>query len=148
MNDSGPRMPDDASAGGSPRTPGREPGDGTPPHAFLGDTRGDVVCGVCRVTLKLVHRTVRVPCGQGRHGWLSSTLVVWLRPSRESRHQHHSAARSQLRSPAAETGRTGGSGQADPGLRYGAARMARRTAGDDDLRSQGLSYGWDQNSGV
>ena len=36
--------------------------------------------------------------------------------------------------------------QADPGLRNRAARMGGGTAGDADLRSRGLWYGWDQNS--
>ena len=52
MNDSGPRIPDgDALAGGSLRAPQRGPRDGTRLRAVLGDTRGDVVCGVCWVTL-------------------------------------------------------------------------------------------------
>ncbi|CAN0556113.1 unnamed protein product, partial [Laminaria digitata] len=36
--------------------------------------------------------------------------------------------------------------QADPGLRNRAARMGGGTIGDEDLRSRGLWYGWDQNS--
>ena len=36
--------------------------------------------------------------------------------------------------------------QADPGLRNRAQRMGGGTKGDEDLRSRGLWYGWDQNS--
>ena len=36
--------------------------------------------------------------------------------------------------------------QADPGLRNWATRMGGGTAGDADLRTQGIWYGWDQNS--
>ena len=36
--------------------------------------------------------------------------------------------------------------QADPGFRNRAARMGGGTAGDADLLSQGLWYGWEQNS--
>ena len=37
-------------------------------------------------------------------------------------------------------------GKADSSLRDRAARMPRGTTGDEDLRSWGISYGWDQNS--
>ncbi|CAN0597055.1 unnamed protein product, partial [Laminaria digitata] len=36
--------------------------------------------------------------------------------------------------------------QAEPGLRNWAARIGGGTIGDEDLRSRGLWYGWDQNS--
>ena len=36
--------------------------------------------------------------------------------------------------------------QVDPGLRNRARRMQGETIGDEDLRSRGLGYGWDQNS--
>ena len=68
MNDSGSRITSgEASSGGSPRAPGRRPGNGTRPRAFLDDTRGGMAYGVCRLTLQLGHRAVRLPCGQGRH---------------------------------------------------------------------------------
>ena len=68
MNDSGSRTPNgEGPVGGPPRAPGRRPGSGTRPRAFLGDARGGVTCGVCGVTLQLGHRAVRFPCGQGRH---------------------------------------------------------------------------------
>lgn len=61
MNDSGPRTPGgEAPAGGSPSAPGRGPGGGARPP-------GDVVCGVCQVTLQLGHRAICFPCRQGRH---------------------------------------------------------------------------------
>ena len=36
--------------------------------------------------------------------------------------------------------------QADPDLRNRAGKMGGGTIGDEDLRSRGLWYGWDQNS--
>ena len=68
MSRSGHRIPNgEAPAERSPRAPVGEPGNGERPRAFLGDTQGDVACGVCRVTLQLGHRAVRFPCGQGGH---------------------------------------------------------------------------------
>ena len=68
MNDSGSSILNgEALTGRPPSTPGEGPGHGTRPRAFLGDTRGDVACGVCRVTLHFGHLAVRFHCGQGRH---------------------------------------------------------------------------------
>ena len=68
MNDSSPGIPDgEAPASHSPRAPERGPGDGTRPLSFLGDTRGDVVCVICRGTPLLGHRAVRFPHGHGHH---------------------------------------------------------------------------------
>ena len=53
---------------------------------------------------------------------------------------------SQLRSSAPKTGRTESSGPSGPVLRNRAGRMGGGTTGDEDLRSRGLWYGWDQNS--
>ena len=54
--------------------------------------------------------------------------------------------KGQLRSPALKMGRAGGSGQADPGVRNRVGRMGGGTIGDEDLRSRGHWYRWDQNS--
>ena len=81
---------------------GGDPGTGRAPlssWATPEETRraGSVVC---RVTLEVGHRAMSFPCGQGRHMWLlCSTLVVWLRPSRESRHQHHPAVQRSAAEP-------------------------------------------------
>ena len=49
MNDSGSSILNgEALTGRPPSTPGEGPGHGTRPRAFLGDTRGDVACEVCR----------------------------------------------------------------------------------------------------
>ena len=64
MNDSGSRIPNgETPAGRSSRVPGRRLENGTRPRAFLGDTRGNVACGICRVTLQLGYLVVRFPCG-------------------------------------------------------------------------------------
>ena len=73
MNDSGSRILNgEASAGGSPRAPGRRPGNGTRPRAFLDDTRGGMACGICRFNAParapggmLALRTPRSLCGRG-----------------------------------------------------------------------------------
>ena len=52
--------------GGSFRAPVGGPGNGERPRAFLGDAKGDVACGVCRVTPQPGRRAVRFPCRQGR----------------------------------------------------------------------------------
>ena len=68
MSSSGHRIPNgEVPAGGSPSAPVGGPGNGERPRAFLGDTQGNVVCGVCRVMLQLGHRAIRFPCGQGCH---------------------------------------------------------------------------------
>ena len=145
MNDRGPRTPNgEAPAGGSPRAQGRRTGNGTRPRAFLGDTTGGVACGVCGVTLQLGHRAVRFPCGQGRHVLHARCVVDALA---------RGAAPAPLRCPAADCrvlhprrDALEAAVQADPGLRDRAARMGGGTIGDEDLRSRGLWYGWDQNS--
>ena len=53
--------------------PGRGPRDGTRARAFLGDTRGDMVRGVCRVALKLGSERYVIHVGKGA---TCSTLVV------------------------------------------------------------------------
>ena len=94
--------------------------------------------------LQLGQRAVRFPCGQGRHVLLVRCVVEVLArgvapaplryPAVSCRAQH-------LRRDALEA-----AVQADPGLRNRAARMGGETAGDADLRSRGLWYGWDHNS--
>ena len=145
INDSGSRIPKgEASAGGSPRALGRRPGNGTRPRAFLGDTRGGMACGICRLMLQLVHGAVRFPCWQGRHVPLARCVVEALA---------RSAAPAPLRCPTvngeAEHPRREvleAAVQVDPGLRNRARRMGRGTIGDEDLRSRGLWYRWNQNS--
>ena len=58
--------------------PGRRPGNGTRPRAFLGDTRGGMACGVCGVTPQLDQRTVSFPCGQERHALHARCVVEAL----------------------------------------------------------------------
>lgn len=54
MNYSGSRIPNGKVPGGGPlRVPERRTGNGTRLGAFLGDSRGHVTCGACRVTLQL-----------------------------------------------------------------------------------------------
>ena len=145
MNDSEPEIPDGGALGRrSLRAPERELGDRTPPRAFLGDTRGDVVCGVCWVPLQLGHRAVLFPCGQGRYVLHARYVVETLA---------RVAAPGPLRCPAVNCGAQHprrdaleAAVQADPGLRNRAARMGGGTASDEDLRNQGLWYGRDQNS--
>ena len=146
MNDGEPKIPDgEAPAGGSSRAPGRGPGDGTRPRTFLGDTRRDVGCGVCRITLQLGYRAVRFPCGQGRLGLRACWVVEALA---------RVAAPAQLRCQAINSGghhprrdALDAAVQTYSGLRDRATRMGRRIAGDEDLRSRGVWYGgWDQNS--
>ena len=49
MSRSGHRIPNgEAPIGGSPRAPVGGTGNGERPRSFLGDTRGDVACEVCR----------------------------------------------------------------------------------------------------
>ena len=68
MSSSGHWVPNgDEPTEGPPRSPVGGPGNGERPRALLGDTQGDVACGVCRVMLHLGRRVVRFPCGQGRH---------------------------------------------------------------------------------
>ena len=131
----------EAPAGGSTRASVGGAGNGEHLSAFLGDTQGDVIC---RITLHLGHRAVRFPCGQGRHV-LHARCVVEA-PAR-------CVAPAQLRFPAvscrAQHPRRDALEeviQVGPGLCNWAARMGGGTAGDADLRSRGLWYGWDQNS--
>lgn len=49
---------------------------GTRPRAFLGDTRGVAAYGVCRGTLQLGNRAVRLPCGQQGYHMLHTHVVV------------------------------------------------------------------------
>ena len=139
------RIPDrEAPAGGSPRASVGGPGNGERPRAFLGDTQRDVACGICHVTLQLGHRVVRFPCGQESYVLHARCVVESLArgvtpaplrcPAVSCRAQH--PRRDALEAAV----------QADPGLRNRAARMEVETAGDADLRSQGLWHGWDQTS--
>ena len=119
-------------------------GNGTRPSAFLGGTRGGLACGVCGIPLQLGHRAVRFPCGQGRHVLHARYVVEVLA---------RGAAPAPLRRPAFNCGAQNprrdaleAAVQADPGLRNRAGRMGGGTIGDDDLRSRGLWYGWDENS--
>ena len=75
-----------------------------------------------------------------------SAPVVWLKPSREAWHRHHSNAQVSCKAQHSRRDALEAAVQADPGLRNRAARMEGGTAGDADLRSRGLWYGWDQNS--
>ena len=145
MNGSGPRLPNgEASAGGSSRAPRKIPKNGTRLRAFLGDTKGRMACGVCRLTLQLGHGAVRFPCGQRRHVYHARCVIEALA---------RSVAPAPLRCPTINCGAQhprrdalGAAFQADLGLRNRARRMVFGTIGDDDLRSRGLWYGWDQNS--
>ena len=74
------------------------------------------------------------------------TLVVWSGPSREARHRHHSAAQQPTAELHPRRDALEAEVQADPGLRNQTGRMGGATIGDEDLRSRGLRYGWDQNS--
>ena len=143
-NDSGSRIPNgEAAEGGSPRAPGMSSGNGTRPSAFLGDTRG-VACGVCGITLQFGHRAVRFPCEQGRHVLHARCVVEALA---------RGASPATLRCPAVNCGAQHSrrdtqeaAVQADPGLRNRAGKIGGGTTGDEDLRSRGVWYGWDQNS--
>ena len=107
-------------------------------------TPNNVACAVCRVTRQLGHRAARFPHGQGHHVLHARCVVealargvapVPLRcPAVSCRAQH--PRRDALDAAV----------QADPGFRNRAARMGGGTAGDADLLSQGLWYGWEQNS--
>ena len=68
MNDSGSRMPNgEAPAGGLPRAPGRRPGNGRRPRAFLWrHKRRNGVRGL-RCNAPARAPAIRFPCGQGRH---------------------------------------------------------------------------------
>ena len=82
MKDSRPRASDgDVLAGGLPSVPRQGLGDGTYPCAVLSGTRRSMGCRFCRVVC--LHVSKYPTC---------STLVVWLRPSREVRGKRHSAA--------------------------------------------------------
>ena len=137
MSSSENRIPNgEAPAGGSPRAPVGRPGNRERSRAFLGDTQGDVVCGVCRVTLQLGHRAVRYPCGQGRHVFNARCVVEALArgvtptplrcPAVSCRAQHPRRDALEAAVPA------------DPGHRNRAARTGGGTAGDAELRSRGL----------
>ena len=66
MHDGGPTLPDGKGTSWRIIKGAEEgPGNRTRPRAFLGDTRGDFACRVCRVTLQLGHRAARVAYGQG-----------------------------------------------------------------------------------
>ena len=59
MNDREHWIPDgEEPAEGPPRVPARGLKDATRLHAYLGEPRGDGVCGVCRGKLQLSHREV------------------------------------------------------------------------------------------
>ena len=103
-----------------------------------------MACGVCGITLQLGHRAVRFPYRQGRHVLHARCVVVALA---------RGAAPAPLRCPAVNCGvqhprhdALEAAVQADPGLRNRAGRMGGGTIGDENLRSRGLWYGWDQNS--
>ena len=140
MRSSGHRIPNgEAPPGGSPRSPIVRPVNEELPRAFLGDTQGDLTCGVCRVTLQLGHRPVHCPCGQGRRVLRAHCVVEALA---------RGVAPVPLRFPAvscrAQHPRRGtweAAVQADPGFRNRAACMRGGTASDVDLRSRWLSYG-------
>ena len=71
------------------------PGGGTRQRngAVLSDSQGDVVFGVCRAPPQRGNRTVRFHAGKDA---TCSTNVVWWRPSRETRHLHHSAIQDPI----------------------------------------------------
>ena len=142
IDDSGSIIPNgEASAGGSPRAPGRRPGNGTRSRALLGDTSRGIRSEVCGVTLELGHRAVRFPCGQGRHVFHARCVIEafvrsavpapFLFPIVNCATQHQ-----KLDAPEAAV-------QADPGLRHRVGCMGRGTIGDEDLRSRELWYGRD-----
>ena len=117
---------------------------GTRPRTLLGDTRGEMACGICGVTFQLGHRAVRFPRAQGRHALHACCVVETLARSKEP---------TQLRCPTVNCGAQHprrdaleSAVQADPGLRHWGGWIGQRTVGDEDLRSRGLRYGWDQNS--
>ena len=116
--------------------PGRRPGNGSRPRACLGDTRGGLAYGVCRLTPELGHRAVRFPCGQRRHVLYARCVVEALA---------RSVAPAPLRFPTVNCGaqhpRRDGleeAVQAYPGLRNRASRIGGGITGDEDLRSRGL----------
>ena len=103
MRSSGHRIPNgEAPAEGSARAPVGGPGNGERPRAFLCDTEGDVAYGFCRVTLQLGHRAGYVL--HADKGAMCSTPVVWLKPSREAWHRHHSAAQQSAAEPNTQDG--------------------------------------------
>ena len=121
MSSSGHRIPNgEAPAGGSSRAPVGGPGNGKRPHAFLGDTQGDVSFGVCRVAPRLGHQAVRYPGGQGRHvfhaRWVVETLARGVAPAPLCRPAVSCIAQHPRRD-ALEA-----AVQADPGLRNRAER--------------------------
>ena len=85
----------DSPCEGSASVQVRRPSRGTRPNAVLGDTLGDVACGVRRVTLQLDHQEVCLPCGEGLY-------VLHARCEVEAFAK--SAAPAPLRCPAASCG--------------------------------------------
>ena len=151
MNDSGSRITSgEASSGGSPRAPGRRPGNGTRPLVFLGNSRGDEACGVCRVSCN-----ARAP-GDEFPVWARAPHVVAVLHARcVVEALARVTAPAPPRCPAVSCGahhpRLGAlevAVHADPGLRNRAALMGGETTDDADLRSRRLWYGCDQTAWV
>ena len=144
MNYSESRIPNgEASAGGSPRAPGRRPGNATRPRAFFGDTRGGMVGGICGLTLQLGHRVVRFPCGQGRNALHVRCEFETLARSQAPAPLHCPTANCGDQHPRRDA--LEAVVQAAPGLRNRARWMEGGDIGDDDPSSRGLWYRWDQN---
>ena len=143
MRKRGHRIPNgEEPTEGAPRAPVGGPRSGECPRAFLGNTQGDVACGVCRVRLQLGLRAVRFPCGQGRHVLHARYVVEALGRSMSPAPLRCPAVRCRAQHPRRDA--LEAALQADAGLRNRAARMGGGTAGEVGLR--GLWYGWNQNS--
>ena len=129
MNGGGCRVPNgEVSAGRSPWAPGRRSGNGTRRCAFLGDTRGGMACGVCRVTLQLGLRAVRFPCNQGRHVLHARCVVEALTRSTAPAPLRCPTINCEAQHPRRDAPEV--SVQADPGRRNGARRMGGGIIGD------------------
>ena len=124
--------------------PGRRHGNATRPRASLGVPRGGMACGTCRLTLHLGHRAVRYSCGQGRHVLHARCVVEALARSAAPESLRCPTVNCRAQHPIRDA--LEAAVQADPGLRSRARRMGGGTIGDEDLRSRGPWYGWDQNS--
>ena len=124
--------------------PGRRHGNATRPRASLGVPRGGMACGICRLTLHLGHRAVRYSCGQGRHVLHARCVVEALARSAAPESLRCPTVNCRAQHPIRDA--LEAAVQADPGLRSRARRMGGGTIGDEDLRSRGPWYGWDQNS--
>ena len=144
MSSRGHRIPNrKAPAEGSSRAAVGGPGNGERPRAFLGDTEGDVACGVWRETLQLGQRAVRFLCGQGRHVLHARCVVEALArgvapalrcPAISCRAQH--PRRDALEAAV----------QADPGLRKPGPAHGRGGRRRRRPKQPGAWYGWDHNS--